>query len=82
MPVPAGNPNAVATHYILPGIAANPGIVSPPAGLKRPEVLRDFDPKLRRSLSRMRPEIWAKKAQFAVSQAPTCSALFGLLPRI
>ncbi len=53
----AGNPNAAATSYILPEIAANPGIFPPPAELQRLEMLRDFDPKLRRTLSRMWTEI-------------------------
>ena len=53
----AGNPNAAATPHILPGIAANPGIFPPPADLQRLEMLRDFDPKLRRTLSRMWTEI-------------------------
>lgn len=49
----AGNPNAAATPHILPEIAANPGIFPAPAELQRLEMLRDFDPKLRRTLSRM-----------------------------
>ncbi len=53
----AGNPNAAATPHILPEIAANPGIFPPPAELQRLEMLRDFDPKLRRTLSRMWTEI-------------------------
>jgi len=53
----AGNPNAAATSHILPEIAANPGIFPPPADLTRLEMLRDFDPKLRRQLSRMWTEI-------------------------
>ena len=53
----AGNPNAAATQHILPEIAVNPGIFPPPAELQRLEMLRDFDPKLRRSLSRMWTEI-------------------------
>ena len=53
----AGNPNAAATEYIRPEIAANPGIFPPPAELQRLEMLRDFDPKLRRTLSRMWTEI-------------------------
>jgi len=53
----AGNPNAAATAHILPAIAANPGIFPPPADLARLEMLRDFDPKLRRQLSRMWTEI-------------------------
>lgn len=53
----AGNPNGAATAHILPEIAANPGIFPPPAELQRLEMLRDFDPKLRRTLSRMWTEI-------------------------
>ncbi|MDK9704250.1 MAG: spermidine/putrescine ABC transporter substrate-binding protein [Sulfuritalea sp.] len=53
----AGNPNAAATEYIRPEIAANPGIFPPPTDLQRLEMLRDFDPKLRRTLSRMWTEI-------------------------
>ena len=53
----AGNPNAAATSHIRPEIAANPGIFPPPAELQRLEMLRDFDPKLRRTLSRMWTEI-------------------------
>lgn len=53
----AGNPNAAATPFILPEIAGNPGIFPPPDELSRLEMLRDFDPKTRRSLSRMWTEI-------------------------
>ena len=53
----AGNPNAAATPYILPEIAGNPGIFLPPADLPRLEMLRDFDAKTRRLLSRMWTEI-------------------------
>jgi spermidine/putrescine transport system substrate-binding protein len=53
----AGNPNAAATPFILPEIAGNPGIFPPPDELLRLEMLRDFDPKTRRSLSRMWTEI-------------------------
>jgi spermidine/putrescine transport system substrate-binding protein len=53
----AGNPNAAATSHIRPEIAANPGIFPPAAELQRLEMLRDFDPKLRRTLSRMWTEI-------------------------
>lgn len=53
----AGNPNAAATPHLLPEIAANPGIFPPAADLKRLEMLRDFEPKLRRTLSRMWTEI-------------------------
>ena len=53
----AGNTNAAAMPHILPEIAANPGIFPPAADLARLEMLRDFDPKLRRALSRMWTEI-------------------------
>jgi spermidine/putrescine transport system substrate-binding protein len=53
----AGNPNAAAMPHIMPEIAANPAIFPPPADLRRLEMLRDFDPKLRRTLSRMWTEI-------------------------
>jgi spermidine/putrescine transport system substrate-binding protein len=53
----AGNPNAAAMAHILPAIANEPGIFPPAAALSRLEMLRDFDPKLRRSLSRMWTEI-------------------------
>lgn len=55
--VGAGNTNAAAMPHILPEVAANPGIFPPPAELQRLEMLRDFDPKLRRTLSRMWTEI-------------------------
>ncbi|HMX17462.1 MAG TPA: spermidine/putrescine ABC transporter substrate-binding protein [Rhodocyclaceae bacterium] len=53
----AGNPNAAAMPRIAPAIAADPAIFPPPANLKRLEMLRDFDPKMRRALSRMWTEI-------------------------
>lgn len=53
----AGNPNAAAMPYISPEIAGNPGIFPPPDDLRRLEMLRDFDPKTRRLLSRMWTEI-------------------------
>jgi len=53
----AGNPNAAAMPYIPPEIAGNPGIFPPPDDLRRLEMLRDFDPKTRRLLSRMWTEI-------------------------
>ena len=53
----AGNPNAAAMAHITPEIAANPGIFPSPTDRQRLEMLRDFDPKLRRSLSRMWTEI-------------------------
>ena len=53
----AGNPNAAAQSHIQPGIAGHPGIFPPPADLNRLEMLRDFDPKTRRHLSRLWTEI-------------------------
>ena len=53
----AGNPNAAAMPYILPAIAANPGIFPRAADLPRLEMLRDFEPGLRRTLSRIWTEI-------------------------
>ncbi|MBI5900227.1 MAG: spermidine/putrescine ABC transporter substrate-binding protein [Rhodocyclales bacterium] len=53
----AGNPNAAAMAHIQPGIAANPGIFPPATDSARLEMLRDFDPGLRRQLSRMWTEI-------------------------
>lgn len=53
----AGNPNAAAMAHIDPGIAAEPAIFPPPEALPRLEMLRDFEPKLRRTLSRMWTEI-------------------------
>jgi spermidine/putrescine transport system substrate-binding protein len=53
----AGNTNAAATPYIRPEIAAEPAMFPPAEALERLEMLRDFDPKLRRTLSRMWTEI-------------------------
>ena len=53
----AGNPNAAAMPLIRADIAAEPAIFPPPATLARLEMLRDFDPALRRALSRMWTEI-------------------------
>ncbi|WIM05010.1 MAG: spermidine/putrescine ABC transporter substrate-binding protein [Candidatus Nitricoxidivorans perseverans] len=53
----AGNTNAAAMPHIRPEIAAEPAIFPPPETLPKLEMLRDFDPKLRRSLSRMWTEI-------------------------
>lgn len=53
----AGNTNASAMAHILPDIVAEPAIFPPPETLSRLEMLRDFDPKLRRTLSRMWTEI-------------------------
>jgi len=53
----AGNPNAAAIPHIRPAIAAEAGIFPPPQTLAKLEMLRDFDPKLRRALSRMWTEI-------------------------
>jgi spermidine/putrescine transport system substrate-binding protein len=56
----AGNPNAAAMAHILPEIAAEPAIFPPPQMLPRLEMLRDFDPRLRRTLARMWTEIKAR----------------------
>ena len=53
----AGNTNAAAMPYLRPEIAAEPAIFPPQSTLQRLEMLRDFDPKLRRRLSRMWTEI-------------------------
>jgi spermidine/putrescine transport system substrate-binding protein len=53
----AGNTNAAAMPYLRPEIAAEPAIFPPPQTLRHLEMLRDFDPKLRRTLSRMWTEI-------------------------
>lgn len=56
----AGNPNAAAMGHLRPEVAGNAGIFPPPADLARLEMLRDFDPALRRVLSRMWTEIKVK----------------------
>lgn len=53
----AGNTNAAAMPFIRPEIAGEPAIFPPPAVLPKLEMLRDFDPRLRRTLSRMWTEI-------------------------
>lgn len=53
----AGNPNAAARRYIRPEIAGNPAIFPPAGDLERLEMLRDFDPKMRRLLSRVWTEV-------------------------
>ncbi|TRZ63828.1 MAG: spermidine/putrescine ABC transporter substrate-binding protein [Rhodocyclaceae bacterium] len=53
----AGNANTAATPHIRPEIAAEEGIFPSPPTLARLEMLRDFDPKMRRALSRMWTEI-------------------------
>jgi spermidine/putrescine transport system substrate-binding protein len=53
----AGNTNAAAMPYIEPRIAAEPAIFPPAATLRTLEMLRDFEPRLRRRLSRMWTEI-------------------------
>jgi spermidine/putrescine transport system substrate-binding protein len=53
----AGNTNRAATPRILPEIAAEPAIFPPRETLARLEMLRDFDPKMRRALARMWTEI-------------------------
>ncbi len=53
----AGNTNAAARPYIRPEIADEPAIFPSPAMLARLEMLRDFEPKMRRTLSRLWTEI-------------------------
>jgi spermidine/putrescine transport system substrate-binding protein len=53
----AGNPNTAATPHIAPEIAGNPAIFPSAAQLQKLEMLRDFDPGTRRTLSRMWTEI-------------------------
>lgn len=53
----AGNPNAAAEPYLAREIAGNPALFPPPAALQHLEMLRDFDAKARRMLSRMWTEI-------------------------
>ncbi len=53
----AGNPNAAAWPHIRPEIAGTPALFPPVAELGHLEMLRDFGPLLRRTLSRMWTEI-------------------------
>lgn len=53
----AGTANAAASAYIKPEIAAEEGIFPPPQTHARLEMLRDFEPAIRRALSRMWTEI-------------------------
>jgi spermidine/putrescine transport system substrate-binding protein len=53
----AGNPNGAATPRIKPEIAGNPAIFPTARDVARLEMLRDFDAKSRRILSRMWTEI-------------------------
>lgn len=53
----AGSPNAAATPRIRPEIAGNPAIFPPPAESGKLQMLRDFDPRSRRLLSRLWTEI-------------------------
>ena len=53
----AGNANAAAIPFVRPEVAAEKGIFPPPEILARLEMLRDFEPKMRRALSRMWTEI-------------------------
>ncbi|MRR49440.1 MAG: spermidine/putrescine ABC transporter substrate-binding protein [Rhodocyclaceae bacterium] len=56
----AGNPNAAALPRIRPEIANEAAIFPTPRDMTRLEMLRDFDPKTRRVLSRMWTEIKVK----------------------
>jgi len=53
----AGNPNGAAIPHIRAEIAGNPAIFPPQQDVRRLEMLRDFDAKSRRTLSRMWTEI-------------------------
>jgi spermidine/putrescine transport system substrate-binding protein len=53
----AGNPNAAAMAHIAPDVASEAAIFPPWSDLGRMEMLRDFDPALRRTLSRLWTEI-------------------------
>ena len=53
----AGNTNKAGMPHIKPEIAGEPAIFPPPDVLPKLEMLRDFDPKLRRNLSRMWTEV-------------------------
>jgi spermidine/putrescine transport system substrate-binding protein len=53
----AGNPNAAAMAFVRPEIASDTAIFPTAADLTRLETVRDFDPALRRTLSRLWTEI-------------------------
>jgi spermidine/putrescine transport system substrate-binding protein len=53
----AGNTNAAATPHIRPEIAREPAIFPRPETIATLEMLRDVEPKLRRTLSRLWTEI-------------------------
>ena len=53
----AGNPNAAAARFIRPDILNNDDIFPPRQNLQRLEMLRDFEPRYRRVMSRMWTEI-------------------------
>ena len=53
----AGNPNAAAMAFVDPGIAGDRAIFPTAADLAHLETVRDFDPALRRTLSRLWTEI-------------------------
>ena len=53
----AGNPNAAALPHVRSEIAAEPAIFPPARDLQRREMLRYFDPRMRRALARMWTEI-------------------------
>ncbi|CAB1367336.1 ABC transporter substrate-binding protein [Denitratisoma oestradiolicum] len=53
----AGNPNAAAMERVRPEIAGDPAIFPTRADLRRLEMLRDFEPRLRRTLSRLWTEV-------------------------
>ena len=53
----AGSPNAVAQESIRPDIAGDPAIFPPPEQVQKMVMLRDFEPGMRRLLSRLWTEI-------------------------
>ncbi len=53
----AGNPNAAAMPYIVPEIAGNEAIFPTPTQMGEMEMLRDFDARSRRVLTRLWTEI-------------------------
>ncbi len=53
----AGNPNVAAQESIRPDIAGDPAIFPPPEQVQKMVMLRDFEPHLRRVLSRLWTEI-------------------------
>lgn len=57
----AGTPNAAAMPRIRPEIANNPAIFPPAEEVRRLEMLRDYDARSRRTLSRMWTEVKVRR---------------------